>query len=70
MDWVLSAVSMLVLWLMGNKNKYGPIIGVIGQILWIYYALSIKQYGLLAGTIGYLVIHCRNSYKWLKSKEN
>ena len=66
MDWALSAISMLVIWLMGNKNKYAPLVGVLGQVLWIYYAWDIEQYGLLAGTIGYLVIHLRNSCKWLK----
>ena len=64
MDWILSGLSMIMLWMMGNKNKYAPTVGIINQIFWIYYAISIKQYGLLIGTIGYLVIHIRNAIKW------
>lgn len=64
MDWILSFISMIMLWFMGNKNKYAPFLGIIGQMLWIYYAASLKQYGLLVGTIGYLIIHVRNAYKW------
>jgi hypothetical protein len=64
MDWILSIISMVMLWLMGNKNKYAPLIGILSQVLWIYYAISIKQYGLLIGTIGYLIIHIRNAVKW------
>lgn len=59
-------MSMLMLWMMGNKNKFAPFIGIVAQILWIYYAISLKQYGLLFGTVGYLVIHGRNAYKWVK----
>lgn len=66
MDYILSGLSILILWLMGNKNKYAPILGILGQILWIYYAISLKQYGLLIGTIGYLIVHIRNAIKWNK----
>lgn len=70
MDWILSIVSMLVLWFMGNKSKYGPILGIAGQVLWIYYAISLRQYGLLIGTVGYLIIHIRNTMKWSKGEAN
>jgi hypothetical protein len=50
--------------MMGNKNKKAPIIGIVVQILWIYYAISIRQYGLLVGTLGYTVVHVRNAIKW------
>lgn len=66
MDWVLSAISMIMLWMMGNKNRYAPVVGIFAQILWIYYAISLGQYGLLIGTIGYLIIHIRNTVKWNK----
>jgi hypothetical protein len=69
MDWILSITSMITLWLMGNKNKYAPIVGIVSQILWIYYAVSIKQYGLIIGTVGYLIIHIRNSFKWIKENK-
>lgn len=66
MDWILSAVSMIMLWSMGNKKRYAPFIGIAAQALWIYYAISINQYGLLIGTVGYLIIHIRNAVKWNK----
>jgi hypothetical protein len=64
MDWILSILSTIMLWMMGNKNKFAPILGVITQILWIYYAIAIHQYGLLVGTIAYLIVHIRNAIKW------
>jgi len=65
-DWILSAISMVMMYMMGNKNRFAPVVGIACQILWIYYAISLKQYGLLIGTIGYLVIHIINTFKWNK----
>ena len=64
MDWILSGTSALMLWLMGNKSRYAPLIGLGNQCLWILYALRIRQYGLLPGIAAYTVIHARNAWKW------
>ena len=65
---VLSAMSLLSLWLMGNKNKLGIVVGLANQLLWVVYALMLKQYGLLIGVIAYTIIHIRNLAKWSKEK--
>ncbi len=67
MDLFLSVLSMLMLWLMGNKSHLGPIVGVINQFFWLYYTLSTKQYGLLPGVVGFGIIHVRNVIKWRRS---
>jgi hypothetical protein len=64
MDWVLSITSCLMLWLMGNRSKWGPRVGILNQALWIIYAISIDQVGLLLGVLAYTVIHIRNCFKW------
>ena len=43
MDWLLSLTSCMMLWLMGNKSKWGPIIGLGNQALWVVYAVHIEQ---------------------------
>ncbi len=64
MDWLISIISCIILWLMGNKSKWGPRLGILNQTLWIIYAVSIEQYGLLLGVLTYTVIHIRNCIKW------
>ena len=32
MDWILSIISMFMLWKMGDKNKYAPFIGIGAQV--------------------------------------
>lgn len=65
-SYVLSALSLISLWLMGNKSVWGIIVGLLTQILWIIYALMLEQYGLLIGVVAYTVIHVRNLLKWTK----
>ena len=54
---------------MGNKSIYGIILGLINQVLWTIYALSIKQYGLLLGVFAYTIVHIRNLMKWAKENK-
>jgi len=66
LSWVLSVVSFIMLWAMGNKYRYAPLIGIFNQSLWIVYVWKTKQWGLLPGVIGYTFIHIRNHFKWTK----
>ena len=64
LSWILSATSGLMLWLMGNKSKWGPRIGIINQVIWIVYCIGTKQWGLLPGVVLYTIIHIRNAVRW------
>jgi hypothetical protein len=62
--WILSAVSCVMLWLMGNKSRWGPAFGIFNQVLWVAYVLVTRQWGFLPGVIAYTVIHIRNLWRW------
>lgn len=64
--WLLSAVSCLMLWLMGNKSRWGPLVGLACQVLWLVYTLGTKQYGFLPGVAAYTMIHTRNLWRWTR----
>ena len=69
-SYLLSIISLVTLWLIGNKNKAGFILGLLNQVLWVWYALMLKQYGLLVGVIAYAVIYIRNLIKWNKDEKD
>ena len=69
-SYLLSIISLVTLWLIGNKNKAGFVLGLLNQVLWIWYALMLKQYGLLVGVIAYAVIYIRNLIKWNKDEKD
>jgi hypothetical protein len=60
LQWALSLISVAVLWLMGNGSKYGPLVGLLGQLLWIYYVWHTRQWGLMPGVVMFTVVHGRN----------
>ena len=64
MSWILSATSAAMLWLMGNKSKWGPRLGLLNQVLWIIYSVATEQWGLLPGVALYTAIHLRNIARW------
>ena len=64
LSWVLSGTSAVMLWLMGNKTKWGPRVGIANQVLWIIYAIWTQQWGLLPGVLLYTAIHIRNLIRW------
>lgn len=66
LSWIISITSIIMIYLMGNKWKYAPILGIFNQILWYILILNSKQYGLLLGVTGYTIIHIRNMLKWIK----
>ena len=71
MSWILSGISVLMIWLMGNKNKYAPLVGLVGQIAWIYYAIfDVKDYGLISGAVVFIFVHGRNLIKWMREDKN
>jgi len=67
LDWVLSMSSVVVMWLMGNKWRYAPLVGFCRQMLWIYYVCYTKHWGLLLGVLINAIIDIRNLIKWNKN---
>lgn len=64
MDWILSLCSTVMLWLMGNKSIWGPRVGLAVQVLWLYFAIESKNYGLVPGVAMFAFVHIRNLHRW------
>ena len=62
--WILSGLSAIMLWLMGNRSKWGPRLGLANQVLWVIYAVGLRQWGLLPGIVLYTIVHLRNLLQW------
>lgn len=68
LDFLLSFFSLLCLWLMGNKSKYGPPVGLLGQVFWMYFTITNGYWFLLVCTFIYTFIHARNTLKWIREE--
>ena len=70
MGLILSIYGVASTYLIGNKWKYAPMMQLIGQILWAYYAIwCVKDYGLLIGVGFYTAVYALNAWKWVKDEK-
>lgn len=64
MDWIAAVFELSGAYIIGNKNKLGFILNIIGCSVWIYVSISTKVYGLLLVVVPAIVINIRNYIKW------
>ena len=66
--WATSAVTLLGMYLVGNKNWWGWIVGLVNQVLWIALALAFATWGLLPLSACLIVLYARNLWLWRKAE--
>ncbi len=70
-SWLASAAELTGLWMVGNKKKYGFLVSIIGNLIWVAVALlGLPATGLLLVVIPAIVINIRNFFKWKKEEKN
>ncbi len=68
--WLASAAELLGLWMIGNKIKFGFLISIIGNLIWVAVAvLGLPATGLLLVVIPAMFINIRNFIRWRKQEE-
>lgn len=67
-SWILTLFGVMGMYLAGRKNKYGWLIGIGSQFLWITFAIVTHQYGFIVASIIYGSIYAKNYVQW--NKEN
>ena len=69
LDWLAMALSLLAVYLLGNKNKYGFISFSIANTLWIYLGLFLmNSLGIGIGNIVFLIMNVRGFISWNKKQ--
>jgi len=66
--WLLSANTLTLTYLVGNKSNAGWLLGVIGQAMWFLYIFTRQEWGLLPLAIGLTALYARNLVKWHREK--
>lgn len=68
--WLIQASLPVCGWVgthyVGKMKYWGWHLQVLGQLIWITYAIATNQFGLPFGTIGYLFLYLKNGNKWRK----
>jgi hypothetical protein len=59
-----SGLTIVGMYLYGNKSKLGPVAGILAQVPWWIIMIDGSLWGLLPVNGAMLIIHARNLWKW------
>lgn len=69
-DFVAGGFELIALYVLGNKNRYGFLLNVVGNSLWTYIAIRYKLYGLLLVVLPAIVLNIRNFARWRRNEKS
>ncbi len=64
LSWIISIISLYMMYKAGNKQLSAWIISGFCQLLWLIYIVYKQEWGLLPLNIGMWIIAFRNYRKW------
>lgn len=69
LDWLAMSLSLLAVWMLGNKNKFGFLVFVAANALWVMLGLTlIHSYGIVVGNLFFLVSNARGFANWWREE--
>ncbi|MEM9982286.1 MAG: PnuC protein [Bacteroidota bacterium] len=70
LDWLGMGLSLLVVYLLGNKNKYGFLVFVTANAIWIFLGFVLmSSLGIAVGNLVFLVMNLRGFFAWNKKQK-
>lgn len=64
MPWLLSAITIYMTVLAGNKAKHAWMVGIVNQLLWLTWIIATLNWGFLPMNIALWIVYTRNHLKW------
>ncbi len=68
LPWLLSAITIWMTVLAGNKNRHAWAVGLCNQALWLVWIVAAQAWGLLPMNLALWVVYTRNHVKWTPKK--
>lgn len=68
LPWLLSAITIYMTLMAGNKKPWAWAIGLANQVLWLAWIIASESWGLLPMTAALTVVYARNHIRWMKSE--
>lgn len=64
LPWLMSLVTIVSMYLAGNKARAAWIVGLGNQALWLTWIATTQAWGLLPMTFALCFVYARNLMKW------
>lgn len=65
---LLSANTLVLTWLVGNRRTAGWVLGCLGQALWFVFIITWQVWGLLPLAVGLSIVYTRNLVRWRREE--
>ena len=65
--WLLSAITIYMTVLAGNKHPYAWAVGLVNQALWFVWIVASNTWGLLPMNAALWIVYFRNHIKWAEA---
>lgn len=69
LPWLMSAVTIWMTLLAGNKHKSAWLVGLFNQALWLSWIISTSTWGLIPMNIALWIVYARNHWRWTTERE-
>jgi hypothetical protein len=67
LDWLAMSLSLLAVYLLGNKNKYGFLSFLVANATWVFLGfVMMNSLGIGIGNIVFLIMNIRGYLSWDK----
>ncbi len=63
-SWIAAGVSVGGLWIAGINPRVGWVYGIASQAVWVTYGLATDQPGMIALSVAFVALYCRNLWRW------
>ena len=71
LDWLGIFMSLVSVYMLGNKNKWGFIVFALSNVIWIYLGLiMMSSVGMAVGNFIFMVINIRGFIHWGKMDDD
>lgn len=67
LPWLLSAITIWMTLLAGNKHPKAWLVGLVNQALWLVWIVASGTWGMLPMNLALWFVYGRNHLKWAKS---
>ncbi|MDG2090794.1 MAG: nicotinamide mononucleotide transporter [Gammaproteobacteria bacterium] len=63
-DWLAMILTLIAIWLVGNKNKNGFLVHIIGNVCWIIMALMTGSLAMILANAVFILVNSRALILW------
>lgn len=67
LPWLLSAVTIWMNLMAGNKHRLAWVIGLGNQALWLFWIVVAEAWGFLPMNLALWAVYARNHLKWSRA---